>query len=150
MAAPNQSHQSLHCVLMPTTADPALMPYAAVAEILEIDPDGIEGEARGIQLGELAWRGRRVPVTSLEQACGRAAAAPPGKQVIAVLYNPGDERVPYLALRLADAPRSQAVHETNLPSTSDPLGCEYVQAAALLNGRKVVIPDVPALARECG
>ncbi|MFP5305977.1 MAG: chemotaxis protein CheW [Gammaproteobacteria bacterium] len=83
------NREQLYAVLMALHGDTALLPNAAVAEVLS--RDALQRSERGPPwlLGHCEWSNRQVPVISFEQLNGRAAGDDPRRERIVVLNSVG-------------------------------------------------------------
>ncbi|MGB9578333.1 MAG: chemotaxis protein CheW, partial [Halothiobacillaceae bacterium] len=80
--AAQRKDERILCARLPLQGVSLLVPYACVAEIVSLS---LRSNA-GAFLGEVDWRGVRIPVLSLERACGREVEVPRGRVRLVVLY----------------------------------------------------------------
>ncbi|MGK0674500.1 MAG: chemotaxis protein CheW [Halothiobacillaceae bacterium] len=136
-----QRGESVLCVRLPLQGASLLLPYACVAEIVNMSLRGNVGAF----LGEVDWRGVRIPVLSLERACGRNVEVPRGRVRLAVLYGLRDtESLPYYAIVLDGAPRTESVRPDMLEEgqASD---CGLLGSRVTRGGQTYHIPDLEAI-----
>jgi chemosensory pili system protein ChpC len=118
-----------------------LLPYACVAEIVNLSLRSNVGAF----LGEVDWRGIRIPVLSLERACGREVEVPRGRVRLVVLYGLRDkENLPYYAIVLNGAPRTESV-EPDLIEEGPSSNCTLLGNEVRMGGQVFHIPDLEAI-----
>ena len=77
--------EEIYCLLLPLAEDRLLLPRSCVTEVINYQaPAPMEG-APPWYLGTIAWGGRRVPLISVEAACGRALPRTSGRTRIVVM-----------------------------------------------------------------
>ena len=77
--------EETYCLLLPLAEDRLLLPRSCVTEVINYQaPAPMEG-APPWYLGTVAWGGRRVPLISVEAACGRALPRTSGRTRIVVM-----------------------------------------------------------------
>ncbi len=129
------------CVRLPLQEVNLLLPHACVAEIVNLSLRGQDGP----YLGELDWRGVRIPVVSLERACGQPADIPKGRSRLAVLYGlRNKEALPYYALLLHGVPHSESVAAEGLEE-GEASECELLGMGVRMQGQALFIPDLEAI-----
>lgn len=129
------------CARLPLQGVNLLVPYACVAEIVNLSLR----RNVGAFLGEVDWRGVRIPVLSLERACGREVEVPGGRVRLVVLYGLRDkESLPYYAIVLDGAPRTESVQAERLEEgqASD---CRLLGSGVMMGGQTYHIPDLEAI-----
>ncbi len=137
----------VRCLLMPFHGFNLLMPNTAVAEVVVYEkPKGVD-QAPSWLKGFTAWRGRSVPVVSLEHLMGLPEGTP-GSQARLIIFNALGEgaAVPFIAMVAQGIPRLHALKEENLhyvPGTQKNEAGVLVRL--LLDGNPVVVPDLEVL-----
>ncbi|MEW5974024.1 MAG: chemotaxis protein CheW [Pseudomonadota bacterium] len=129
------------CARLPLQGVSLLVPYACVAEIVNLSLRSNVGAF----LGEVDWRGVRIPVLSLERACGREVEVPRGRVRLGVLYGLRDkDGLPYYAIVLDGAPRTENVQPERLElgPTGD---CGLLGQGVTMGGQTYYIPDLEAI-----
>ncbi|MEW6446253.1 MAG: chemotaxis protein CheW [Pseudomonadota bacterium] len=130
------------CVRLPLDGMSLLLPYACVAEIVSLS---LRAEDSAL-LCEVDWRGIRVPVVSLERACGEPIDVPRGRARLAVLYGLHDrERTPYYALLLNGVPRTDSLAAEDIVERADGHGCDLLGMSVEVEGQSLFLPDLQAL-----
>ncbi|MEW6765164.1 MAG: chemotaxis protein CheW [Pseudomonadota bacterium] len=136
------SDRQILCVRLPLRDVSLLLPYACVAEIVSLS---LRPEDSAI-LGEVDWRGIRVPVVSLERGCGEPIDVPRGRMRLAVLYGLHDrEHLPYYAILLTGVPRTESLRAEQVMTRDSQGTCELLGMEAEVGGQAVFIPDLQAL-----
>ncbi|MDM7322650.1 MAG: chemotaxis protein CheW [Gammaproteobacteria bacterium] len=138
-----REHKREHilCVRLPLQGVSLLVPYACVAEIVNLSLRNHVGAF----LGEVDWRGVRIPVLSLERACGWEVEVPRGRVRLVVLYGLRDkESLPYYAIVLDGVPRTESVQAERLKEgqASD---CGLLGSEVMMGGQTYHIPDLEAI-----
>lgn len=129
------------CARLPLQGASLLLPYACVAEIVNLSLRSNVGAF----LGEVDWRGIRIPVLSLERACGREVEVPRGRVRLVVLYGLRDkENLPYYAIVLNGAPRTESV-EPDLIEEGPSSNCTLLGNEVRMGGQVFHIPDLEAI-----
>ncbi len=130
------------CARLPLQGHTLLLPYSTVAEIANLSFRPKEGAF----LGQVEWRGVRVPVFSLERGCGESVDILAGRVRLAVFYGVRDPATrPYFAVTLDGMPRTGSVHAKQLSVAEAAASCALLGTPALLDGEPVFIPDIHAL-----
>lgn len=136
-----RSVERILCARLPLQGVSLLVPYACVAEIVNLSLRGNVGAF----LGEVDWRGVRIPVISLERACGRQVEVQRGRVRLVVLYGLRDkERLPYYAIVLDGAPRTESV-QPDLLEEGRASDCGLLGSGVMMGGQIHHIPDLEAI-----
>lgn len=133
---------TLSTLLLPLAERQLIVPDVAVAELIGYRPGMPSGSTQPWDLGDVAWRGRHLPLVSFEAACG--LAVPKGDRVrIAVMHGIG-ARLPFFGLLTQGIPRTFRA-DSQLSYIDVPLAS--LELAAVLAGNDVArVPDLDALA----
>lgn len=135
------SGERILCARLPLQGASLLVPYACVAEIVNLSLRSNIGSF----LGEVDWRGVRIPVLSLERACGRKVEVPRGRVRLVVLYGLRDkESLPYYAIVLDGAPRTESV-QPDLLEEGAASDCGLLGSGVMMGGQAYHIPDLEAI-----
>jgi len=145
-AEANASLSAVHCLLLPLGKQAALLPNAAVAEVVGYrEPESLP-DAPDWLLGMVSWRDQRVPLISLEAASGDEAAAPRAVSRIAVLNTlNGNARLPYLAVLTQAIPQLRLVNDDNIKTHEGAASRPSVAALVEVNGEVMMVPDIDDL-----
>lgn len=81
----NASADEIYCLLVPLADERLLLPRSCITEVINYQaPVPMEG-APAWYLGTIAWGGRRVPLVSIEAACGHTLPRTGGRTRIVVM-----------------------------------------------------------------
>jgi chemosensory pili system protein ChpC len=135
-------------VLLPLGGHMLLLPNAAVAELIGFqNPEPDEANPDWL-LGNLTWRGRRVPLVSFEQAAGLPRTEQGSQRLRIAVLNTlnGNEELPYIGLLTQGITRLTRVRATSLSDDSEGgSDSALVKAAVLISGQPAWIPDLDEL-----
>ena len=139
--------ETVHCLLLPLNKELAVLPNAAVAEIIPfVQPETIEGAPNWL-VGRLEWRDRRIPLIAFETASDGEAGRLHKSCRIAVLNTlNGSGDLPYIAIVTQGLPSLQVIRPNTVqyddkPSTQR----QSIKAYVNLNGTAALIPDLDDL-----
>lgn len=146
-AAHAKQFDTIHSLLLPLHRDIALLPNAAVAEVIlsqHIDP---VPDAPEWLLGMLSWRDRRVPLISFEVASNGEAGRMHKNCRIAVINTlNGNARLPYIAIITQGLPSLQVVRQDTIKfEEQSGENRQSVLGFVNLNGTIALIPDIDDL-----
>lgn len=142
-AASGEAEGSVRCLLMPFYGFNVLMPNTAVAEVVAYEaPRSIE-QAPSWLKGIFLWRGKSVPVVSLEKLLG-ANDGVPASQARLIIFNALEgAATPFIAMVAQGIPRLLALREANLHHVPGEYKEETgVYVRLLVDGNPVVVPDL--------
>lgn len=132
------NQQQVMCVRLPLRGVSLLLPYACVAEIVSLTLRPQDSAF----LGEVDWRGIRIPVVSLERGCNNPIDVAQGRVRLAVLYGLHDPaRMPYYAVLLNGVPRTEGLTSEQLEETVAST-CELFGLGVTVAGQAVFVPDL--------
>jgi chemosensory pili system protein ChpC len=77
--------EELYCLLVPLAEDRLLVPRSCVTEVINYQAPTPMESAPPWYLGTIAWGGRRVPLVSIEAACGRNPPRTSGRTRLVVM-----------------------------------------------------------------
>lgn len=139
--------EAIHCLTLPLTDEIAILPNAAVAEVIGYSRPEIASDAPEWFLGWLNWRDRRIPVISLEAASGQAVSSAAKTSRIAILNTlNGNSNLPYIGVLTQGIPSLQLVKEDSLANAQEPgLGRQSVSAVVASGEQQFVIPNIDDL-----
>jgi len=145
-AEANASTSAVHCLLLPLGERPALLPNAAVAEVVGYyEPEPLS-DAPDWLLGMVSWRDQRIPLISLEAASGGDTAAPRAVSRIAVLNTlSGNPRLPYIAVLTQAIPQLRLINDDNIKAHEGAASQASVAAVVEVNGEVMLVPDLDDL-----
>lgn len=143
-AASGEGEAAVRCLLMPFHGFNVLIPNTAVAEVIAYEkPQGIEQGPVWLK-GLVTWRGKSVPVVSLEKMVG-ANEGTPAAQARLIIFNSLGEAtlLPFIAMVAQGIPRLLALRASNLHHVPGEFKVETgVYARLLVDGNPVVVPDL--------
>ncbi len=146
-AASGETELIVRCLLMPFYGFSVLMPNTAVAEVIAYEaPRGIE-QAPSWLKGFISWRGKSVPVLSMEKILGMNEGSV-SNQARLIIFNALGEgnSIPFMAMVAQGIPRLLALKDENLHHVPGEHKQEPgVYARLLVDGNQVVVPDLERL-----
>lgn len=141
--------QQLKCLLLPMAGPPAIVPNAAVAELIT-QQDVIPGEdTPDWFLGMGTWRGIEIPLIAFDRLCEERPEAPRTFGRYVVLFGLERDGAPaYYGLRIDALPRAETIDGERLVRADGPAhDSPYVAARARVRDRDCLVPDFEALGR---
>lgn len=142
--ASGQSVGVIHCLTIPLHEETALLPNAAIAEVIAyIEPTPID-DAPEWFLGYINWREKRVPIISFEAVSGKEVHAARKNSRIAVLNTiNGNAQIPYVGILSQGLPSLALVQEKGLEDKGDSVkGRPTVGAFVTIGGIEALIPNI--------
>lgn len=140
-------YEAVHCLNIPLHQKNALLPNAAVAEVIAYsDPTTME-DAPSWLLGNLHWRDRKVPLVSLEAITGDDVAAKTGPRIAVLNTLNSNPKVPYVAILLQGIPSLILIQSKNInwDVKNDASGDASVAGYVELESGYAFIPDIDTL-----
>ncbi|GGJ02525.1 chemotaxis protein CheW [Halopseudomonas pertucinogena] len=137
---------SLNGLIIPLTAEPLLLPNVAVAELVGYRL--VETAAQGPDwfLGWANWRDQRIPLADAAQLLGQPPLAPDVAPRMLILNAVGgDERLRFIALRVAGIPRSRRVLRGEIGRVAGGSGFVSQLVSLADEERSLLIPDLAAI-----
>lgn len=144
----NKEHfEAIHCLLLPMNKELAILPNAAVAEIIPYSEPEPLADAPDWYLGKLNWRERRIPLIMFEAASDGEAGKIHKNCRIAILNTlNGNKDLSYIGLLTQGLPSLQIVRQNNIQFTDNPvIQRQSIKAYVNLNGVASVVPDIDDL-----
>ena len=137
----------LKCLLLPVSSGAILLPDSLVAEIVPAQrhrQDGASDEAW--YLGAVEWRGRMLPMISIEAMYDANVAAIAEKTSFVVLHRVNEEAgaEDYYAVHIDGIPHFHHVSEENLQSVKGP-DRRFISHEVVVDGANAMIPDLDAV-----
>jgi chemosensory pili system protein ChpC len=144
--------QVLKCIILTLRNELAVVPNAAVAEIISVQDIGRPEDAPPWFLGKAHWRGVDLPVVSFEAAGGGDAQTVNINTQVAVLYSVSkeeDKLYPYVGVAMSGVPhvsrftREQIRADIEALNTkaNNPMAAQRVR----INGAAASILDIHAM-----
>ena len=134
----------IHCLTIPLNDETALLPNAAIAEVIGYkDPSPID-DAPEWFLGYIEWREQRVAIVSFEAISGKEVATAKKNSRIAVLNTlNGNAQIPYVAILSQGIPSLAIVQESGLEDkNSDEENRPAVGAFVEVGGIEALVPNI--------
>lgn len=134
-------------VLIQIAGSQLLLPNAATVEVLSYaDPDPVENAPEWL-LGQIRWRGWRLPLVSFARIAGtHTEGASVGTKVIVLKALGGDPKLPYFALVAQGFPRLVTITRENMIVDSAHLETlpEGIRLRVMFNDDVALVPDLDA------
>ena len=132
----------VHCLTIPLHNETALLPNAAIAEVIGYKEPAPLADAPEWFLGYIDWRDVRVPFISFEAMSGKEIQMPRKNSRIAVLNTlNANAKLPYVAILAQGIPSLAIVQEKGLVDKAAD-GRPGVGAIVELGGSEAIIPDI--------
>ena len=138
-----QGTDVIHCLTIPLHEELALLPNAAIAEIVAYtDPTTIDDAPKWF-LGYVTWRDKRVPLVSFEAMSGKKVEEAKNNSRIAVLNTlNGNTDLAYVAILSQGIPSLALVQEEGIEEQIDLDERSVVGAVVNVGGIEALIPDI--------
>jgi chemosensory pili system protein ChpC len=136
----------VHALEISTATLPLLVPSACVAEVIGVQSlTRIPHSPRWV-LGMLGWRGKPVPVVSMD-ALLRNSVRPAGDRSRLVVFYPlpGRNAWEFFAILAASEPQSRTIDSSILATSVDLPDNSYIATAVKFGKSVAAIPDFDAL-----
>ncbi|MFZ5638202.1 MAG: chemotaxis protein CheW [Pseudomonadota bacterium] len=134
-------------VLIQISGAQLLLPNAATVEVLSYaEPEPIQN-APDWMLGQIRWRGWRLPLVSFARIAGtQSEGASPGTKVIVIKALGGDPKLPYFALMAQGFPRLVTITPDNLIVDTAHMETlpEGIRLRVMFNDDVALVPDLDA------
>lgn len=147
----NTAHlNDIRGVLIQIAGAQLLLPNAATVEVLSYaDPDPVE-HAPDWLLGQIRWRGWRLPLVSYARIAGtHTPGSPVGTKVIVLKALGGDPRMPYFALVAQGFPRLVTITRENMivATAHDETLPDGIRLRVMFNDDVALVPDLDGTER---
>ncbi len=137
-------------VLIQIVGSQLLLPNAATVEVLSYaDPEPIPHAPHWL-LGQIRWRGWRLPMVSFARIAGtHTEGSSIGTKVIVIKALGGDPKLPYFALVAQGFPRLVTISRDNLIVDSEhhEVMPEGIRLRVMFNEDVALVPDLDAAER---
>lgn len=150
IVASGKSSGVIHCLTIPLHEETALLPNAAIAEVIAYKRATPIDDAPEWLLGFFEWREKKVPLISFEAVSGKNIEEAKKNSRIAVLNTlNGSVQLPYIGILSQGIPSLAIVQEEGLKDKSD-AGEKRASVSAFveLGGIDVVIPNLDDIERR--
>lgn len=144
IVASGKSSGVIHCLTIPLHEETALLPNAAIAEVIAYKKPSSIDDAPEWFLGFIEWREKRVPLISFEAVSGRNIEPAKKNSRIAVLNTlNGNSQLPYVGILSQGIPSLAIVQEEGLNDKGDADESRpSVSAFVEVGGIEAVIPSI--------
>lgn len=116
---PKKFSDLIHCLTIPLHNETALLPNAAIAEVVAYKTPTSIGDAPEWFLGFIEWREKRVPIISFEAVSGKSVQPAKNTSRIAILNTlNGNLKIPYVGILSQGIPSLAVVHKDRLEDKS--------------------------------
>lgn len=139
-----QSTGTIHCLTIPLHGETALLPNAAIAEVIGYKQPVPLSEAPEWFLGHIDWRDKKVPIISFEGVSGKDVQAPIKNSRIAVLNTlNANPQLPYIGILSQGIPSLAIVKDQELQDEGEPDDSRQTVGGYIkLAGIKALIPNI--------
>jgi len=144
IVAAGKSSGVIHCLTIPLHEETALLPNAAIAEVIAYKEPSPIDDAPEWFLGFIDWREKRVPIISFEAFSGKNIESVKKKSRIAVLNTlNGNAQLPYVGILAQGIPSLAIVQEEGLEQKGDTNESRpSVSAIVEVGGIEAIIPSI--------
>jgi len=133
----------VHCLTIPLHNEVALLPNAAIAEVVAYKEPTPLAEAPEWFLGHIEWRDIRVPLISFEAISGKTTQAAKKNSRIAVLNTlNANAQLPYVAILSQGIPSLAIVQEKGIEDKAGEKNRHAVGAFVELGGIEAIVPNI--------
>lgn len=142
-----QEYQAVHCLKIPLHEDSALLPNAAVAEVIAFNEPEQISDAPEWLLGKMQWRDRKIPLISLEAASGGDVIEKTGPRIAVLNTLNSNPKVPYIAILMQGIPSLMVVKPDTIIWDEDKQAnkSQSVSGYVTLDGDTSMVPDIDNL-----
>ena len=137
-------------VLIQIAGSQLLLPNAATVEVLSyVDPEPLDNAPDWL-LGQIRWRGWRLPLVSFARIAGtHSEGAAVGTKVIVIKALGGDPKLPYFALVAQGFPRLVTISRDNMivDSKHREVMPDGIRLRVMFNDDVALVPDLDAAER---
>jgi len=138
-----QNAQVIRCLILRTSAVPLLLPNATVSEIIGYTPPKQIAHTPDWLLGQMNWRGWRLPLCSVSVLTGQGEGAPLTTAKVAIVKALGKHpRMPFIGLRIQGFPHLSNVIEADLVAQDEAQAPPGIIARVDVKDEAALIPDL--------
>lgn len=144
IVASGKSSNVIHCLTIPLHEETALLPNAAIAEVIAYKKPTPIDDAPEWFLGYFEWREKRVPLISFEAVSGKNIEGAKKSSRIAVLNTlNGSTELPYVGILSQGIPSLAIVQEEGLEDKAHTdESRSSISAVVEVGGIEAVIPSI--------
>ncbi len=131
---------ALHCLLLPVTGTPWVIPSAAGAEVLT---GAFSSQKRSAAVSPYEWRKESIPLVSAELLLGNPQTENAHERVIVLHSRQKDTTVPFWALELQSLPQIMRLTHSDIALVPEQNLSPYIQAKVILQDKtEAYIPSL--------
>lgn len=135
-------------VLIAVSQGRLLLPNASVAEVITFSEPEPVGNAPAWMLGQIRWRGWRLPLLSFSRFAGWSEEEGQiGAKVVVLKALGGNPKLPYFAVLSQGFPRLVTVSKAALSENSKGEMPAGIHSTVMLNDDAAAVPDLAGLER---
>ena len=144
IVAAGQIQGVIHCLTIPLNNETAILPNAAIAEVIGYREPTAINDAPEWFLGYIDWREKRVPIISFEAVSGGEISTVKKNSRIAVLNTlNGNTQIPYVGIVSQGIPSLAIVNEQGLEDKSGKnVGRQAIGAFVEVGGVEALVPNI--------
>ena len=133
----------VHCLTIPLHNETALLPNAAIAEVISYKEVTPLADAPDWFIGHIDWREKRVPLISFEAISGKEIQQAAKNSRIAVLNTlNANAQLPYVAILSQGIPSLAIVQEQGLEDKEIDNDRQIIGAVVELGGIEALVPNI--------
>lgn len=133
----------VHCLTIPLHNEMAILPNAAIAEVISYKGVTPLADAPDWFMGHIEWREKRVPLISFEAISGKEVQQAAKISRIAVLNTlNANAQLPYVAILSQGIPSLAIVQESGIEDKENDDDRAVVGAIVELGGVEALIPNI--------
>jgi chemosensory pili system protein ChpC len=143
IVAAGKMQDVVHCLTIPLHNETALLPNAAIAEVISYKEVTPLADAPDWFIGHIEWREKRVPLISFEAISGKEAQKPVKNSRIAVLNTLNANAIlPYIAILSQGIPSLAIVQEHGLEDKEIDDDRQVIGAIVDVAGIEALVPNI--------
>lgn len=143
----NENSQTLSCVMIPMSERQLLLPNVSIAEVVDYAGSEPAPDSPDWVVGELDWRGLRLPIISYDAANGGKLIVPGGNRGRIVVLNTISEyhsQAAFMALVTQGIPSQARLTEAQLRQVDGTTGPADLMVVEV-EGETAIIPNLEYL-----
>ena len=132
--------------LIPLEGLRLVLPNTSIAEVVthqSVDAAEYDNPPQWV-IGQLQWRGMKIPLLSYESAIGNAETDASAKSARVVVINAGShtDTLPFYAIISQGIPRLMALNESAIIDAPDQSETPYILRNTLIDANPAIIPNM--------
>lgn len=143
IVAAGKTQGVVHCLTIPLHDETAILPNAAIAEVIAYKDATPLADAPDWFIGHIEWREKRVPLISFEAMSGKQRQDAVKNSRIAVLNTlNANAQLPYVAILSQGIPSLAIVQESGIEDKENNEDRQVIGAVVELGGVEALIPNI--------